>query len=212
METIGRNTVKCAVDKCFQVADRNVDHGQPHRCLFRRGHLFFMILRLSDSVKRWQGICFYRLAIFQVLGKKLANSYFGNTVHRLHSNKTSAFLPVSTATRNRSFSRGSSTSLAGTFTADKGVVELNQVGKPVNAVSVSHRFPDLAQHVACCNPGNTDMLGDTESRNTTFVGSHQINRPKPFHKRNFGRNETRCQRSSTLGDDNENIGTIYAIQ
>jgi hypothetical protein len=42
-----------------------------------------MISRFSASVKRWQGICFYRLANFQVLGKKLANGKFGNTADRL---------------------------------------------------------------------------------------------------------------------------------
>jgi len=133
-----------------------------------------MLLRLSDSVKRGQGICFYRLAIFQVFGKKLANSSFVNTVDRLHGNKTSAFLASFHSHKNRSLSSSPSTSFAGTFPADKGVVKLNQVGKPVNAVSVSHRFPDFAQHVTCCNPGNADMFGDTESRNTTFVRSHQI--------------------------------------
>jgi hypothetical protein len=102
-----------------------------------------MILRLADSVKCRQGICFHRLVSFQVLGKKLANGSFRNTIDSLHGNETGTFLTGFPSNKNGPFSLSSPASFASAFSTNNGVVKLDQIFKPIDAVPVSHSFSDL---------------------------------------------------------------------
>lgn len=70
-----------------------MDKRQPFTSLFRWGYLLLMNVILCHSVQRWQGICSYVLAGFQMKCKKRFHRFFGNCSNRLHSNKTSSLFP-----------------------------------------------------------------------------------------------------------------------
>lgn len=84
------------------------------------------------------------------------------------------------------FSFGATTSFSGSLAVDKGVVQLDQVGKPVDAVPMGHGLPDLGQHGAGSDPGDAQVLGCAKSGNTTFVRSHEVDKPEPFDQGKLG--------------------------
>ena len=158
----------------FPGADHYMHQRQQYSSLFGWSYPFPMILRLVDSVKTRQRICFYDLSSFKVFGKKLVNGYFGDTINSMHSGKTSPLLTSFHSNKNWSFALSSPASFASTFSANKSVVKLNHVFKPIDAVPVSHSFSDLTEHVLCGNPGNTKVFSDAKSRNTSFVRSKEM--------------------------------------
>jgi len=86
------------------------------------------------------------------------------------------FSPWFHCNNHRLFPFGATASLAGTFAADKSVGQLNQIGKPVDAISVGHSLSDFAQHGAGRNPRDAQVLGCSKRGNTAFVRSHQVDR------------------------------------
>ena len=195
--------MKCAVDKLLHVADHDVNQGQPDVRLFGTRYFLEVFMLLVDGIQGWKSICLHRLAGVKVPSKKSADALFANMINSLHGNKTSPFLSGFDGNKHGSFSFGASTSFTGTLAADKGVVKLNQVDKPVDTVPVCHCFSDLAKHITGSDPGNIKVFGNTKSGNAAFVGSHEVNGPKPFNQGNFGRVK-QCVRSyrdlmTTLG-------------
>ena len=111
--------------------------------------------------------------------KKIADRVCAHAVHRLHGKKSGSFFPGFHRNKHWSFSIGAAASFTGSLAADNSVIQLNQVGKPIDAVSMGHGLPDLAQHGAGCDPGNTQVLGCSKRGNATFVRSHEV---APFIK------------------------------
>jgi hypothetical protein len=104
----------------------------------------------------------------------------------LHGKKSGSFFPGFHRNKHWSLPIGAAASFTGSFAADNGVIQLNQVGKPIDAAPMGHGLPDLAQYGAGCDPGNTQMLGCSKRGNATFVRSHEIDGPEPFDQGNFG--------------------------
>ena len=178
-----RNSMKRAVQKLLHVADHDMNQGQPLGSFLRWRHLFLVNMFPGHRIQRRQGICSDMLARLQVEGEERPHGSFTNGVNGLHRYKSCAFFSGFHGYKHRLFSFSPSASLAGSFPANVGIIKLNELLQPVNAVSMSHGGANLLQHVPSTEPGNADMLGKSQGRDASFVRGHEINRPKPFDQR-----------------------------
>jgi len=137
------------IQKLFQITDDNVNQWQPGRSLFGRRHLFFMVVRLIDDVHRMQRVCSNVLSFFDMTIKKAFDVFAGNGFHDFHGHKSGLVPFVFNGHDNRRFPFGSSSSFAGLFPANIGVINFNKViEKLIHTVPTSHRRPDLFQNVS----------------------------------------------------------------
>ncbi len=132
-----------------------------------------------------------RIATHQLTGRemtlnKLCYCFMSNSRDLLHGDKSGTLASVLNCHQYWGFTFGTTTSLSTAATTHQGIVNLNQIVQPIDAIPVSHSNANLAQYPASRNPGNLDLFRKTYGRNATLVRGRQVNRPEPFSQRQIG--------------------------
>jgi len=126
-----------------------------------------------------QRLCISPLLFFALLQDK-------TTFRHWSTKPRMTFSPGFDRNNYRPFPFGAMASLAGTFTVDNRVVQLDHIGEPVDAIPVGHGLSDLAQHGAGRDLGDPQVLGCSKREDVAFVRSHEVDGPEPFDQGNLG--------------------------
>ncbi|NLZ17829.1 MAG: hypothetical protein GX087_08880 [Desulfobulbaceae bacterium] len=107
-------------------------------------------------------------------------------VHRLHGKKPGSFYPGFNRYQYRPFAVCAPATFTGTLATHKGIIEFNQIGKSVDAVTMGHGLTDFTQHAAGCGPGDAQVFGCPQGGDSAFIRSHEVNGPEPFDQGYLG--------------------------
>jgi hypothetical protein len=192
-------SMKRTVQKCFHISNKDVNQGQPFRSLFRWRHFFLMFVPFLNDVHSRKSIGTNTLPISKMPFHKRINLFTGNSIHSPHGNKSSGLTSVFNRYQYRLFPFCTTSSFARLLAAYIGVVKLYHfVQKPIKTIPVSHCRTNLFQHTSGGWPRYSDMLGKTQSGNTTFVRGNKVDGPKPFNQRKICRMKQRSGSNRNL--------------
>lgn len=158
-----------------------------------------MVLGLANLHQGSQRIAAHQLTGREMTLNKLRHRFTGDGRDLLHGDKPGTLVPVLNRHQHRGFALGTAASLSpAATTADQGIVDLDQIVQPIDAVPVSHGNADLAQHPAGRDPGNLDLFGETHGRNAALVRGSQVDRPEPLGQGQIGGVKQRSRRERGL--------------
>jgi hypothetical protein len=188
-----------AIKKFFHVPNHNMHHGQPLRCLFGWCYSGHVLLSFLDRIHGRQSVSTNRLASLKVVIKKVSNAFARNIWYGLHRHITSLGASFFNGHQYGLFSASTSSPFSGTLSSNIGVIKFYNILQAVYAVTVRHRSSDFFKYIPRCRPGDSKLLGKSQSRDPSFIRSDEVNSPKPLNQRQVGRVEQCSSSNGSLG-------------
>src|SRR3989339_95213 len=191
------------IKKFFQVTNHYMNQRQPFLGLLGGSYFFIMLMHLTNGIQRRKSICSNRLIRLKVAFNKLTYRILVDRIYSFGSHETSFVTPVLNSHHYGLFSWSTSPALAWFLASNKSIIHFNKIFQTINAVTVFHCSSDLSKHITGSRPGNINLFGQTQGRNSAFIRCSKIDSPKPFDQWQIGRMEQSscCQRNMifTLG-------------
>ena len=169
----------------FQIGDDDMHGRQPFVDFLRWCDPRLMVVAFGQCLESREGVAANR-GLGQDPFGELSHPVLIELIERLGGHIASAFATLLDRKQHCRLTFGTSSPLAGSVSADLGVIDFHDAVQPVGPVAVAHRLAQLAQHRMGGRPRHTEQFRQSHRRNATLVGAHQEDGGKPLAQRQFG--------------------------